>query len=110
MATIVGALGMVLGSNKFQEILRTGRTTVRAIQIVLIVLYFLHVCAYYSHLEENISLFDKLKSIIGPMEYYYAGYLIGNGSVIINLVFDTVLFVLLACIIQYVGGKEEEQE
>lgn len=76
----------------------------------LIVLYFLHVCAYYSHLEENISLFDKLKSIIGSMEYYYAGYLIGNGSVIINLVFDTVLFVLLACIIQYVGGKEEEQE
>ncbi len=110
LATIVGALGMVLGSARFQEILRTGRSTVRMVQAVLVSLYVLHIGAYYLYLEDNIGLFNKLKFIIEPMDYYYTGYLIGSTTVILNLIFDTVLFILLACIVHFIGRQDELSE
>jgi hypothetical protein len=56
----------------------------------------------------TLQVADNTSARIQPVVYYYMGYLIGNSSVILNLFFDTVLFVLLARVIEYVGGKEEE--
>ncbi len=98
LGTIIGAIGMVLGSTKFQRILKSDRSSVPVIQAILLLLFCLHAYAYMLYQGGNIRLMNQLEYIVGSIEFYKS-YRIPSVEVIFNLVFDTVLFVLLAYII-----------
>lgn len=98
LGTIIGAIGMVLGSRKFQIMLQANRLMVPLLQMTILLLFVLHALAYWFYQGENIRLMGLLGGVVASMEYY-RGYLIGFETVVLNLVFDTVLFVLLAYII-----------
>ncbi|MFW2372483.1 MAG: hypothetical protein ACN4GM_05125 [Gammaproteobacteria bacterium] len=98
LGTIIAAIGMVLGSTKFQRILQSDKLSIPVVQLILIILYGLHGYAYMLYQGGNIELMQKLESVAGSI-YYYRSYMIQDIEVIFNLLFDTVLFILLAYII-----------
>ncbi len=108
LGTIIGAIGMVLGSRKFQQILKSESRTILAVQIFLVLLFFLHAYAYTLYQGGNVRLMGQLACVVGSIDFYKT-YRIPEVEVMLNLIFDTVLFVLLAYIIDRVGKVEVEK-
>jgi len=109
LATIIGAIGMVLGSAKFQRILESSKSVVPVVQVVILSLFVLHALAYWLYQSENIHLMQQLGGVVGSIELY-SGYMISSREVIMNLIFDTILFVLLAYIIDRIRSVKVEND
>ena len=109
LGTIIGAIGLVLGSDKFQKILVSGRSVIPVIQIMILILFVLHAFAYYSYKSENIHLMGLLGSVVGSIGFY-EGYLITVEEIAANLIFDTILFLLLAYIIDRIRNVKVDDK
>lgn len=107
LGTIIGAIGLVLGSDKFQKILVSGKSVIPVIQILILILFVLHAFAYTSYLAENTRLMNLLGAVVGSTGFY-EGYLITIKEIILNLIFDTMLFLLLAYIIDRIRSVKVE--
>lgn len=109
LGTIIGAIGLVLGSDKFQKILVSSKSGIPAIQVMILFLFVLHAFAYCSYQVENVRLMSLLGGVVGSIEFY-RGYLITAKEITSNLIFDTVLFVLLAYIIDRIRSVKVKVE
>ncbi len=107
LATLVAAIGMVLGSDKFQRIIRSDKQAVWVIEGAVVLLFAVHAYAYYFYLVMNSDLMDFLENFVDSL-LYYQGYKMRYGGVILNLVFDTALFLLLSYIILHIRQVEEQ--
>lgn len=95
LGTVIAVISMVLGSTRFQMILTSHKASIPVIQAVLILLFVLHAYAYMLYQNGNIQLMQKLEYVAGSLEYYKS-YSIYDIEVVLNLVFDSILFVFLA--------------
>lgn len=109
LGTIIGALGLALGSAKFQKILQSGKYSIAIVQGALVVFYALHALAYGYYQRENARLMDQLEQVAGSIDYY-KGYLLEVFEVTLNLSFDTFLFLLLAFIALRVADLSLEEK
>jgi hypothetical protein len=98
LATLVAAIGMVLGSNKFQSMLRSDRLSAPIIQIFLFALYGAHAFAYMLYQKGNMRLMEQLGEAVGSVAFYKT-YRILDVELLFNLFFDTVMFLLLAYVV-----------
>ena len=107
LGTIIGAIGMVLGSDKFQKILVSSRSVIPGVQVMILILFVLHAFAYCSYQNENVRLMGLLGAVVESIEFY-KGYLITVKEIASNLIFDTILFLLLAYMIDRIRSVKIE--
>ncbi len=107
LGTIIGVIGLVLGSDKFQKILLSGKSVIPVIQLMILILFVLHVFAYHSYQAENVRLMDSLAAVVGSIGFY-EGYLLTVKEITSNVIFDTILFLLLAYIIDRIRSAKGE--
>ena len=82
-----------MGSDKFQKILLSGKSVIPVIQLMILVLFVLHVFAYHSYQAGNVRLMGLLAAVVGSIGFY-EGYLLTVKEIISNLIFDTIFFVI----------------
>ena len=106
LATIVAAIGMVLGSGKFQSIIKADERSIPVIQSILVSLYAMHAHAYMLYQNGNSRLMHQLNQLVGSDIYYFQAYTIADIEVMFNLLFDTILFLLLAYVVGRIRNTE----
>jgi len=98
LATIMLAIGMLLGSDKFSAIVSEHKGSVQAIHWIVFILFCLHLVAYYFYQLGSETLLSKMYAVGNDLTYYKK-YAISDVRLILNSVFDFFMFLLLSFIV-----------
>ena len=109
LATVMMAIGLTLGSNRLQDILKHNSNAVIIFQIAIFLIFVAHAGSYWYYYYQSNQLLDLLEPLVVDIRYF-EGFSIQRSQVIINLAFDAIIFLLLVFIVNRLSGLEEGEQ